>query len=546
MGPKLRFLGICILITGVFFGLDRIFYGKLIFAPDFRGSWDQHRWYAFEYNFRRIQQEKSKKDLVLVVGSSIAKYSVQEDLIEKVLSRKYGLDVRVRTVVHASMLPNDLYFYMPRIQSLGPRAILYVTNPADLDLERYSAPWEAAPVYSDFAAFNYMKTRRPMLSYYPGAFAREYHRTLGVQESLRLQLRNSLYVLRFKDEWIDPLLFYRRAGDKHLRSYLNYQGIPLREGLWREGLSGACFSIDRTDPVDSKRIMLQFMKELHRKTAFTTQLYSYREALREKKQPRTLRSDDFDNIRDCRPPKGAVLVKNLRPRRPGWQPVKLAELEIHKDHNRLFFRLSHVVDPAAPIAKSILKVKIDSPPVYGKGLRIAGNFGLNRPRGNDYMVRRRSLEDLRYLKLSPGEYRRDFEKRLQPDDWRHPKNGALHQFNSLRLAKYYVHWYDFSSTYQVRRLKQIFKILGHQTPLTLVNNPENPVAREEYDESNWYRGYLDFMVKSAAKYPGLSFADYHRKLPEKYFSDAHHLTFYGMEQMVPEYAALIARMLGKK
>ncbi len=532
---RVRFLLSFFIIVIVLLLLDRTLFHAFVFRVENRSGWDSFRWYNFEYHLRELERERERKTagppLVLVVGSSIAKYSVQKRLLEEAIRKRLGEPVQVELLVHASMMPVDLRHYASRIRRLRPRLVLYLTNPADLDLERYLPPWEAGPAYSRLSHLHYLDIRIPLLLFYPGSYALEHLERLGVQRALSLLSREWLEALRFRDRWFDAVKFNLTAGRGVLRSYLYYQGEPLREGVWREGHTGACLTFPASYLDEEGGITLQVMKELRKAKEFHMEFYGT-----EGPGAGELPFAEARAPRLCALPSGAKLLSRFRPARHGWQRVRTGATG---EERWIYMRLSHVTRDGEP-----LEAGPGSPVHLGRGVRLPGNFGRSEPVRNDVFVRRRSLEDVRLSLLDDGAYIRDFQRRVQPDTWREPAYRYLWQFNHLRLAKYFLLWYRFDSSLpQVRELERFLSRL-EGIPLLLVNNPENPLTLEEYDDSRWYRGYLAYYRSLERSHPGsFSFVDLRREGRMQMFLDAHHLTYDGMRRMAFRYGTLVAGAL---
>ncbi|MEQ9365840.1 MAG: hypothetical protein RIF32_16475, partial [Leptospirales bacterium] len=92
-GPLLM-LGIVFAVVVATLLLDALVFGRLVFAPANRTSWDSFPWYNFETQYRRLLRERADvpddHDYVLIVGSSIAKYSVQKRELEAALREAAG------------------------------------------------------------------------------------------------------------------------------------------------------------------------------------------------------------------------------------------------------------------------------------------------------------------------------------------------------------------------------------------------------------------------------------------------------------------------
>ncbi len=483
---------------------------RIVFALPNASGWDAFRWYNFERQMRRLgAREQDDRPLVLVVGSSIAQYSVQKEILEKALERE-NIRARVELLVHASMVPTDLRFYLTRIRDIRPDVILYITNPADLDLERYTPPWEWGPEYNDSAQREYLSVRVPATVIYPGAFGAEAS-DLSLEKRAGLLLRGAFGTLRFRKDWWEAVRFSRRAGSEKLRSYLNYQGVEIREGLWREGLTGACFTIPGGAAADG--FLFESPKPL---AAAGLHLDFYTE-----------RPTDGT----CKARGSPVFTYNAGA--VGWREVSLPPGPAARP---LFVRLSHVL-----VEKNVIGVDDNARPHAGRGVRLPGNFGLHKLRENDAYVRRRSLEDERIKRMPEREYLRDLDLRVQPDHWRN--EPALRQLNMLRIGKYYAAAAEFRETPQVREIQEIVR-RSDFTKLVIINNPEHPETLAEYGHSRWYQGYKAFLVDLENRGRGRVKTESLEIAPAGVrFSDPHHLTYDGMVLMAPRYAHVIAPLL---
>lgn len=489
--------------------LDTLFMNVVFSLPNASG-WDAFRWYNFERQMRVLGSRKNDdRPLVLVVGSSIAQYSVQKDILEKALERE-KINARVELLVHASMVPTDLRFYMQRIRGIRPDVILYITNPADLDLERYTPPWEWGPEYDEAAQREYLSIRIPATVLYPGRYALEASH-LTWEKRAGLFLRGGFGTLRFKKDWWEAVRFSRRASSEPLRSYLNYQGVEIPEGLWREGVTGACFTIPAGAASDT--LLFEGLAPLVAEGLWL---------------------DFFDRRPDdgtCRS-KGSLILSH-KVSKVGWQDLRLPPGSSMKP---LFVRVSHV-----QTALRIARVTDDMRPHDGRGVRLPGNFGLKKPRENDAYIRRRSLEDERIDRMNQTEYIRDLDTRIQPDNWR--TEPALRQLNMLRIGKYYASITEFAETPQVREIREIAR-LGDFTKLLIINNAEHPETLAEYGKSRWYQGYKSFLARLEQNGGGrVKFVSLENAPADVRFSDPHHLTYDGMVRMAPRYAAALAPLL---
>ncbi len=570
MFAVLRFLGTICLIVAAVFAVDRAIYDALIFAPAHRGGWESFFWYTFEYHARQLQSRRSENEgrpYILVVGSSISRYSVQQRQLERELRERHGLNARVEFFMHAAMVPTDLRYYAPRIRELRPDLVVYLTGPADLDLERYAAPYElsgAEDGYIDRSAERFMAHRHPLLLFYPAAYARDHYgsRYVDFERFLSLNGRGLFAALRFRDEWWDPVYFnLMRAGAAPLTRYLNYQGIPVPEGTWREGNSIGCFTFPMSAVRRAGELNLQVTKPLFAAGDFRIDFYDLGDFATAAAQHEHLsdfedawRPDwvhDRDNVElksaalfpaklpKCAPPAGEP-VYTFTPKRAGWRSVPLPE-SLTEDRV-IFARLNYVED-----IRSGKAVRVDAPNDDrrpGRGVRLPGNFGLASLPVDQHFVRRPAWEDRRLSLMNADRYAEDFQARIHPADWEAPEHLAFLQLNRIRLAKYLTNFHGFSEIYEVRDLRKFVEGLSDDTRVLVVNNPENPLALLAYDDNGWYRGYQEYMREWAASSGGrVRFADVHRALPANRFLDTHHLSYDGMLEMTPVYAELMAGAL---
>ncbi len=566
MKTSWKFLGITLILLFLTAAADRIFYGRLIFLFENHSGWDSFRWYNFERNLRLIERgEKRRSDAarILVVGSSIAQYSIQKHVLEVMVESVLQRPAEVEAAVHSAMLPVDLRFYADRLNSYNPDLVVYITNPADLDLERYVPPWEAGSDYSNSSERNYISSRYPMLVYYSLPYSIE-RTDLSLDRRLSLALQGLFYSARFRHEWTDAL-DYEMKFEGVVKSYLNYQGMKIPQGIWRDGNTGGCFSFPRrvlkndldleipaglTDSGDFFLELFEFSGDGPGEARIGEYLWNgdvrkYESMTPENKvslQRELRRISDNPSLLDdavpgCDVPAGARRLLTYRPEKPGWQ--KLPEIA---GTGWIFVRLNRVLDE-----KGVSFRITPGDPVYtGRGVRLPGTFGVSpQQRENDWLVRRRSLEDLRLAAMNIRQYERDYEQRIQPDDWSSPEHTALRQLNMLRISKYFVGWHEFKEIEQLKELKKYLnKMKGR---VLIISNPENPIAGDEYSGSRWMKDYLKYMNSLAERSGGrVIFRDFHSRLGSNNFVDPHHLTYDGMLRMAPVYAQAIAEALRSK
>lgn len=525
---KYRFFLIFLILSLLTIGLDRAFFQGLVFRIPHRGSWDEFRWFTFEYQYQKLVREGScsspHRPCILVVGSSIAKYSIQKEILEKKIREMYGKSVRVELLVHASMHPVDMQYYMKGIKKINPDLILFITNPADLDLARYTPPWEVGPPVSRKSNFDYLKQRVPPDVFYPGRFVWNNWRELDLEEISGKILRGGFYFLSLKGEWLDPVLLAFRTKTGTLKSYLNYQGVDLPDRLWKEGNTGNCVRIP-VHALKDGNLLFQVLESQFVFPDFHIDVFTA--------------SPPSDQLDDCLTRPGMEFLQGIKPQKLGWQKVRIKETS----SPWIFLRMSHtekVRGTSSPVSPSN--------PIYaGRGIRLPGDFGREEAVRDLYYQRFPSLEDRRLDELSESRYIQDYEERIQPDDWRSPAKNFLGQLNDNRLGKYMTLWYEFSP--EIPQARAIQNWIGAEAvkariPVLIINNPENPIALEEYGDTRWYEGYLDFYNQLSQENGNLvTFIDLHQTGHMGDFMDPHHLTYNGLVRMAPVYARSIVETM---
>ncbi len=514
MRQKLLFLIYFLLTLALTVAADRIFFKWYIFSPENHSGWDNHRWYNFEYHLQKLEKKYPAEDpLVILTGSSIAQYSVSaEDLGSEIL-KKTGKRVNTELVTHASLMPSDLYQYVKRLRKLQPDYLVFLLNPADFDLERFTPLHEPAPAYETEFHNIYLNKRFPARIFYPAAQVYENYNYTAYSDALRLIVRESLYAFRFRDQWTDALEFSRKAEKGGLRSYLYYQGIPVPQGVWREGRTSWCFSFPASVLKNGK-----FEAEIPQ-GLFNSEFYI----------------EFYENNPDCSRNHSPVFT--YRPAGPGWQSAEIPGISPS-------VTVTAVLSHAEPFkGGKTVPVQPDLPFSSVKGVRLNGDFGRDRPvPSGDYLYRRKYLDDERLNIMSDSEYLADYRERQEPPDWR--GRPEVRQLNQLRVSKQLLNWHKFRS--DIPQIQYLEKIINENKniKIIIINNPENPHTKDVYRNSEWYLGYLEYMNGLVKQNPGrLYFADLSDALPQQKFMDAHHLTWYGMQEMNPLYADTLIPVL---
>ena len=545
--------------------LDRFAFDYLIFQPANHSGWDSYRWYNFEWNFRYAEKsiasdsnypilevtsnstETENKGnpgaiRIVVLGSSIARYSIQAEFLEQLLQSRLNRPVKVELISHAALMPEDAYHYASRINEMNPDLVVYPLALVDLDLEHLVPPHIPGPGFDSGAHFEFLKQRVPAQRFYPASFAIEHANRLTPTEMASGIMSGLLAGIRFSGQWWDALEFNRKAQkDSPLRSYIYYQGKPLAGGLYREGKTSGCVAFpakyadgELTFEIPPELFSPDFKIEMEWLDA--DELLQVNDELIKLWQPHweesyiyppALLKDELLQrtmfFKDPCQVKGAILrSRHYIPDAPGWKRISLNEEE---RTGWIRLKLSHVV------WKNSVQPVDDNNRMYGEGLRMPGQFGLEQAPVDQVQHRRWFLEDQRLTELSDLEYIEDYMERIQPENWRH--RPALIPFNNLRIVKTFLPAQSFEPVYQLRRLKDVRNKLN--APMLLILNPENPVESAVFEHSQYFQDMKLYLAKEH----GSGFADMHQELPMQYFADPHHFTYFGMLRMAPRYADLI-------
>lgn len=579
-GRTLVFLLSILLAT---LALDRLFFSYLIFLPENHSGWDSYRWYNFEWNFRdaesyfrqstnvegesknpenrppaaapaesgpldgepsRVSFSEVRPVKIVILGSSVARYSMQTEVLQYFLEKRLQRPVRIKLISHAAMMPEDAYHYAPRINAMDPDLVVYPIAMVDLGMEELIPPHIPRPGYDEQAHFEFLHRRVPAQRFYPASFALEHMDRLSPEQIASGLFTGVLAGIRYADQWWDVLEFNRLAeSGKPVRSYVYYQGAPLAGGLYREGITSGCVAFPAEYAGDvltfeipphlykaDFRIELEWLKSdaslLKVDPAYLSLWEPHSE---EKAMPVDDRAQQGLLFQDpCESAEPVIHRRTYVPDGSGWKKVRLSVKE-QKGWIRL--RLSHVVwkGESVPVDSGNRK--------YGEGLRMPGQFGLKQAPVNQVQHRRWFLEDQRLLELTDSEYAEDYLDRIQPMDWE--KRPAVIPFNNLRKIRSFLPAMEFQPIYEMRRLKDVRARLN--APLLLILNPENPLEQVVYGDSQYLKDFIAYLEK---EHP--VFLDLHDAVKMQYFADPHHLTYFGMLHMAPVYADAMESALAER
>lgn len=519
-------LGVLLLLKTV----DWLLMEKLFFKIPNTLEWDTSPWYNFLAHTKRIEFASEEKG-VLVVGSSIALYSVLPDILNRPQTPELTLPYRAEMYSHVAMAPTDVYFYLPDIIAKKPDAVVYVFNPADFQLE-YIEPIDGSNgyVFREDSWLRHFAWRHPARLFYPNAFAWEYLSQLTKAEIYKLLGKGFLFTNRYREFFWDPIDSYVERYFRSGRSYHIYTGAVPIEGIWPHGWTNSKFSVDcDITPISDwnssrklRNLSIAGKKVVHR----TESVYI--------PQPDT----DLEILyADGR-------KQTLAFAKPGWAKL---ELEFVLDDSDLTTAVSGTPGTSRPLTmpgtQSQQRIRIevskthssrlaDQKP-YGKeyayGVRLSQNFCSSSLPENFAYNRPNLLDEARFREMSLPEYESDYFERIYKDSEQRPE---LYRMKILAEKKSLLAEQEFHPWLEIERFRKIQGVLEAQgIRFFMVLSPENPIELKKYRGHRWYYGMLDYFGLMSRGH----FFDFGSYLSDpRLFSDPHHLTYEGAEKFSKE------------
>ena len=118
------------------FAVDQIFFGFLIWRLPNESPWGTNHFFNFIYEKKRIERTPRVNPRILIIGSSIAYYSIDRDLLKGYLKEKTNTEFDIEYLSYAGMTPLDSFLLREDIDKLKPDLVLYPINFIDLRLHR--------------------------------------------------------------------------------------------------------------------------------------------------------------------------------------------------------------------------------------------------------------------------------------------------------------------------------------------------------------------------------------------------------------------------
>ncbi|MDI7186913.1 hypothetical protein QMM42_11945 [Leptospira santarosai] len=501
---KIKTIWVSLLLLLGFLFLDRVLFPIALFEFPNELEWDTSPWYNFLHKQRNIRFEKDEKG-ILVTGSSVALYSAYpQQITEEIRTSDIpnAKNFRAEFYSHPAMSPTDLYYYSDDILSKKPEVVVYVLNPADLQLDDIQKTATSQVTYDEKTRMEGAKFRHQNRFIFPGEFLAD-HWKYYTKGEFFAQLTKALILLnRFRNFLYDPWIKYVEHHTRTMRSYHYYTGSVPQEGIFLRGWTPPKFKIE----CELKNGKL------------SEDIFTQKPGIR----VRIARVSSTQ----------AFVIHDETYSKAGWKPLVL-EFQEQPQTVTLEFTISPTTSSDEVDAR-IFGV----PATYG--IRLPQNFCRREIRTGISYERIHGLDDDRIETMSDEDYLKDYERRL----YYNPENeGALNRLKKIQKNKEILGNSAYFTWSEIQFLeKTIAKFKANGQKLIVINSPENPIESKYYKNGNWYQGYLKFL--GSHKSDTFDFYDLKDAIPDKKsFLDPHHLTFNGAKRSSALYTEVILNFL---
>lgn len=118
------------------------------------------------------------------------------------------------------------------------------------------------------------------------------------------------------------------------------------------------------------------------------------------------------------------------------------------------------------------------------------------------------------------------------------------RFRAYQEAKLRVREETFDGRGEYAAMEQLVADLARRgVVVVLINTPESPWILDDYQDSPYYRAYLQFFQDMARKYSNVRFYDLRNALPPEDFNDWHHVNYIGGIKLGPKYADFVRQAI---
>lgn len=512
------------LILGIVFLLDAFFFRYLLWKLPNEFAWNAHHFYNFLYETKKVQIKEKTKPRIFIVGSSIAYYSIDKELLENEILLRSGKEVDVEYFSYAGNSPLYTYLFLDTLLGMEPDLVVYPVNFIDFRLHRAfvdNPHLNLENMDEDILIRDAVtEVEAPQAKYiFPWETLTEFWEYLDWERRGQLFIAGLWKFYGYKDIYWKALetLYNHRFGRNS--SYHAYSGVQIPERVNSLGWTGASFSFQVTEKIRQEGFWIEVVPEILKdkplevKIQFTSEF----DSSGSKENP-------IDSGVEASHSKHSQKVLYAT---PGWKKIILdPQFFSHSPHPYLKVELSQVWYSYE--AEGFLKDYHRDP----MGVRLTQIFGLDSPKQNRQYIREERLEDLRYVDMDDESYREYFFYRLLED--LHLRPGIRYLYE-IAEAKKKLSREKFRPILHFEYLKKSTEVLkDNNIPILLINNPENPISLDWYGESEWYADYLQYLRSMESRQ--VRFLDWKGALKMQDFSDFHHFTYPGMVKMNSVYA----------
>ncbi len=494
---------ITILLLGFLFW-DHLIWENLFWKLPNEASWGTDFFYNYVYEKKKLEQSPSDRKRILILGSSIARYSFDSAVFETFLKSK-AIQSEVRILSHAGLTPLDAYAQRDSILKMKPSVFVYPLNFVDFRIFRAFQLFPQKKIREVEEKFLISDSLRPSiapqgLSAYPWEALREFSPYLSLEQKAVFLSASLFSFYRYREFGWDPIRYlYDHRFTRNTRYYW-YQGIQIPERVSTLGWTGKAFSFSVCAYMKEKGFWIQVVPENLQNGPLVVSISS----------PADSEQFTFSQV--------------------GWQKIVLSKFKVGESVKA---ELSTTWKPFFASGDRFDYAREEM------GVRLQETFGLENPHNNFHVVREERSEDIRFETLTEKEYEESFQFRLLEDLEKRPGLVAMQLYKD---SKQRLQDEEFRPFYQYRYLKMFVEELKKEKiPTLLILNPENPHSLTWYKDSKYLKDEIQFLKSLEGE--GVEFLDLHSHLEGKNFSDYHHFTYKGMERMAPVYGENVIRIL---
>ena len=486
----------------VLVALDGLLFRFLVWKLPNESAWNSGHFFNALYEFHNLPEKKRKR--IVIVGSSIAYYSINANVLARELKLETGEDFDVVYFAFAGMTPFDAWMLSARIDAMDPDLIVYPVNFIDFRLHRpyvMGTTNESVTMDQMLLGDSLFLEEAPQSKYfYPDEAFRKYFFQLGLGRSAQYLSSWFFAFYRYRD--ILPAHFQNLYNHRFTRntSYHGYTGIQIEERVNHRGWTGRNFTFIVSDHISKNGIWIEIVPEMTNRAPVKVSFYHG-----SKKEEYLFKNPGWKLISSALFIPGKTVKAALS---DTWEPFESSGFRFDYLHDKL-------------------------------GVRLQQTFGFDNPANDKYYQREERIEDLRFLGMSNEGYKQYFYEYLLKDAGKRPGIAYL---NALRIAKQRVAGEHFKKGFQYAGLEKfVMAMVAKQRKVMIINHPENPLSLAWYGSSGYYHDYLGFLQALTNEYTG--FIDWKNNLQMQEFNDYHHVTYNASLKLTSDLAKAIKKSL---